>query len=168
MTNNKPKDPKIFGTMNFKEFVHEGDCLQAIHEGFDVVATIYRDDDQESPEGREDGFWPSLDPNSAGFIGHKSNRTLERHMAEAREVIRAWEQGEWSYVGVAVTVSKNGIPLTGEYDHAVWGCDSNYPLASKTKRAKRNDYLADYANDLAIEALADAKAKVVKLMEGQT
>jgi hypothetical protein len=68
----------------------------------------------------------------------------------------AWERDEWWYVGVAVTVSKNGVQLTGRYDHALWGVDCNYPGSD-------NSYLLEVANENLSEAVGAAKAKLASL-----
>lgn len=156
------KRPNIF-IQGFDRYVCMGDTITAEFEGFTFTATLYQDDDSKSPEERQDGFWPSLDPESAGYIGAKSQRTLERHMAHAKHVMAEWEAGNWGYCGVAVTVSRDDIDLTDQYAHAVWGCDYNYPCLSKRQEKTRHAYLVEYANDLAWEALEDAKAKLAKL-----
>lgn len=73
----------------------------------------------DSITGTRDGFWPSLDPNSAGYIGAKTKSTLARHMVKARGVLRAWENNDWFYCGIAVTVSRNGVELTDEFSNAL-------------------------------------------------
>jgi hypothetical protein len=77
-------------------------------------------------------------------------------MAEAMNVMRAWRNDEWFYVGVAVTVSKADIMLTGKYDHALWGVECNYPHTD-------NSYLLEVANGTLPEALDDARAKLALL-----
>lgn len=72
------------------------------------------------------------------------------------EVLKAWCDDEWRYVGVAVTVSREGVRLTGNFDHALWGVDCNYPGSD-------NSYLTEVANEQLPEALAAARAKVVSL-----
>ena len=69
--------------------------------------------------------------------------------------MRAWKADEWHYFGVAVTVSRSGVLLTGQYDHALWGIEGNYP-GDKQK----NDYLRSVANDLLPEALDAARNKL--------
>lgn len=97
------------------------------------------DDDYGAPDERQDGFWPSLDPDDAGYIGNKPKSTLVRHMAHAEQVMQAWKDDEWFYCGVAVTVEREGVQLTGQYDHALWGIACNYP--ERNKRRRPNDYL---------------------------
>jgi hypothetical protein len=140
----------------FAKFVCEGDRITCTVGQFDCTATLYRDDWDDSPDERDCGFWPSLDPKSAGYIGAKSKRSLARHMAKAKNVMRAWKADEWHYFGVVVTVEKNGVELVGRYDHALWGIEGNYPGAD-------NSYLRCVANELLPEALAAAQSKLEQL-----
>lgn len=146
---------------HFSKFVCEGDYITAYLPGdFVATARIVRDDCSDTPPQRDDGFWPSQDPKAAGYIGAKSQRTFERQMAKAKEVLRAWEADEWFYCGVCVTIAKEGVQLTGQYDNALWGVDCNYPGRS---RFRPNSYLRCVANELLGEALDQAKAKLEQL-----
>ena len=149
---------------DFDHYVCEGDTVTLDIDGFTLTATLYRDDDHGAPDERDDGFWPSLDPNNAGYIGNKSKSTLARHMAFAEQVMQAWRDDEWFYGGVAVTVEREGVQLTGRYDHAVWGLECNYP--ERNKRRRPNDYLAEVASEFIEEALDAARAKIAALCEG--
>lgn len=140
----------------FDRYVCEGDSVSLEIDGFTVTARIYRDDCSDRPDERQDGFWPSLDPNDAGYIGPKSKSTLARHMAKAKAIVKAWENDEWFYCGVCLTVEKEGVQLTGRYDHALWGVECNYPGSD-------NSYLTDVAHDLLDEALEAAREKLEAL-----
>lgn len=144
-------------TQAFAAFVCEGDSISAEHEGFTLTARIYRDDCGDRPDERDCAFWPSLDPKDAGYIGDGKNQTqllIER--AKAASILAAWEADEWFYCGVAVTVERAGVALTEEYANALWGVECNYPDSD-------NGYLREVANELAGEALADARAKLAAL-----
>ena len=52
-------------TTNFDRFVCEGDTIECAVDGITLVARVYRDDNSDTPEERDDGFWPSLDPNGS-------------------------------------------------------------------------------------------------------
>jgi hypothetical protein len=58
-------------------------------------------------------------------------------------------------IGVAVTVWRDGVQLTGDYAHALWGVDGNVSREG-------NDYFRDVANQYLPDAIADAKARIVK------
>jgi hypothetical protein len=71
------------------------------------------------------------------------------------EHLRRWCADQWRYVGVAVTVSKNGIDLTDRFAHALWGIESD-----------SGEYLTETANDLLAGALTDARAAIAALRGG--
>lgn len=68
------------------------------------------------------------------------------------ERLRTWCADLWHYVGVAVTVTRDAdgeaVTLTGPYDHALWGIESD-----------AGAYLAEVASDLAREALDAARER---------
>ena len=146
---------------DFDHYVCDGDTVTLDIDGFTLTATIYRDDDHGAPDEDDDGFWPSLDPDDAGYIGNKSKSTLARRMAYAERVMQAWKDDEWFYCGVAVTVEREGVQLTGQYDHALGGIECNYP--ERNKRHRPNDYLAQVASEYIGEALDAAYAKIAAL-----
>lgn len=86
--------------------------------------------------------------------------TLRMVAAKAAEldfaVLKAWCDGDWSYCGIAVTVSRHGIQLVGKYDSATWGIELNYPDS-------KNAYLAEMAEEQAREALSIARENMAKL-----
>lgn len=71
--------------------------------------------------------------------------------------IKQWKNDEWFYVGVIVSVSKNGVMLD---DHAasLWGVDCNYNKTS-------NKYLAIVAQDMENEAIECGKLEVEKMIK---
>lgn len=73
------------------------------------------------------------------------------------KALKAWCNDEWSYCGVAVTVSRNDVQLTGDYNHALWGIERNYPGSD-------NSYLRDVANEYASQALDAARIKLAELV----
>lgn len=72
------------------------------------------------------------------------------------EILKAWCNDEWQYFGVAVTVSREDVALTGKYDHALWGIEGNYPGSD-------NSSLTEVANELLEDALDAAKEKIRNL-----
>ena len=74
----------------------------------------------------------------------------------------SWVEDEWHYTGVAVTVFRHGVQLTGDFTHAIWGVERNYP-GDDPAATNPNAYLRDVANELLPDALADAKRMLVKL-----
>ena len=57
---------------------------------------------------------------------------------------QAWEDDEWFYCGVVLSVSKNGVVLD-DHAAALWAIEVNYPGSD-------NGYLTVVANDLIGEA----------------
>lgn len=145
----------------FQDFVCAGDSITCKVGKFTAVARVYRDDCSDKPDQRDDGFWPSLDPKSAGFIGEgKGKRHLAAAMGRATRIMNAWLADEWFYCGVAVTVECEDVTLTAEFDAAVWGIDCNYP-------GSKNEYLLEVANELLPDALATARAKLELLCKAE-
>lgn len=147
-------------TKDFDRYVVIGDYITCEVDGFTARATLYHDEDNTPPDRRIEGFWPSLDPKDAGYIGPKTKRTLARARARARKVMTAWENDEWHYYGVAVTIWKDEVCLTGEFDHALWGIEGNWPGGGKNSNP--NIYFREVANDYLPVALIDAKTKLAK------
>lgn len=140
-------------TRGFAKYACVGDTITCDVDGFTLTARIHHDDTPDAPDQRQDGFWPSLDPNDAGYIGPKSESTLRRHKAKAQAVMDAWKRDEWFYCGVAVSVEREGVTLTDEFANALWGVECNYPGSD-------NSYLRDVANELVSEALEQARDKL--------
>lgn len=164
-------------TEAFGEYVCEGDSIDVEINGILYRATVRRDDSSDAPDERQDGFWPSLNPADAGYIGAKSRRTLGRAMAHAEEIMRAWRADEWFFCGVTISAHLS----VDEYDHdtgrfevdlaehcaSLWGIECNYPRTDK--RRPVNGYLNEVANELLPEAMeqgeAAAKAMLVRLQQ---
>lgn len=68
------------------------------------------------------------------------------------EFLRGWCREDWRYVGVAVTVERAGVTLTGEFDHAVWGVEDGAV-----------DHLGELADECAVGAVAAALRKLREL-----
>lgn len=60
-----------------------------------------RDNHASAPDQMQDGYWPSLDPEDAGFIGEgKTAADLKRETQKARLRYNRWLGDAWQYVGV--------------------------------------------------------------------
>ena len=118
--------------------------MKFLIEGFTARVTIHRDDHNPRPDKTQDGFWPSKDPASPGYIGTEND--LAEHTALAQRIYDTHKAGKWWYVGVAVQLFKGTTPLTQPYDFALWGIESYC-----------TDYIGDVAKDLADEALPAAR-----------
>ena len=92
-------------------------------------------------------------PYGTGTKDEQAVRAAERDF----EVLKAWCDDQWHYVGVAVTVSRKGVTLTHKWNHALWGIEGNYPDSN-------NEYLTEVANELLDDALDDARKTMAKLI----
>lgn len=94
------------------------------------------------------------------YAAHRATMTPRAYAALAAhadfERLRRWCADQWSYVGVAVTVEKGDVQLTGDYDHALWGIESDC-----------GEYVAEVAAELVSEALDAARAKLAELCDCQ-
>ena len=140
-------------TQKFDDYVCIGDSITYEVDCFTVTARISQDETPDAPDQRQDGFWPSLYPNDAGFIGSGTGfrDRFAKAQAKAERVMAAWKNDEWYYCGVILSVAIDGLVLD---DHAasLWGIEANYPDSD-------NAYLTEVANDLLSEALETAKAE---------
>lgn len=152
----------MFTGNGFDRYVYEGDSITCEVDGFAIAATVVRDNDSGAPDTEKDGFWPSLNPKEAGWIGPKSPATLARHMARARAVMDAWRNGQWFWCGIVLSVSRNGVEID-DSAASLWGIECNYPVFRKRDRA--NSYLIEVANELLGEALEVARARAAEMRE---
>ena len=109
----------------FDNYVCPGDTITWASEGFDLVARVVHDIDTKPTDCDYD------------------EADIER-----------WNNDEWFYVGIVVSVSFKGVQLS---DHAasLWGIDCNFK--------DDNSYLSEVAKELEYEALIVARAKVASL-----
>jgi len=140
-------------TQKFDDYVCLGDTITSEVDGYTVAARIANDETPDAPDQRQDGFWPSLYPNDAGFIGAGNGfrDRFAKAIAKAEAVMSSWKNDEWFYCGVILSVAIDGLVLT---DHAasLWGIEANYPNSD-------NAYLTEVAKELLPEAITEAKAE---------
>lgn len=113
----------------FPAYACEGDRIEWTAEGFDIVARLEYDTDAKPTD----------------FDCYDT------------EDIERWRNDEWFYVGVVLSVSRNGIELS---DHAasLCGIECNFNDTA-------NAYLSEVAQELESEALDTARAEVVRIRE---
>lgn len=147
-------------TETFRSYVCEGDRIECEIDGFTVTARIVRDDCPDAPDQRQDGFWPSLYKDHAGFIG-PGNGWRERFAkaeAKAKSVMAAWRADEWFYCGIVLSISFENVELNS-HAASLWGIEANYPDSN-------NLYLTSVAGELLGEALAAGKTVRARLCAG--
>jgi hypothetical protein len=137
--------------------VCEGDTITAEAEGFTLTARVETDQTAGSPEDIDEGFWPPIDPESAGYIGNKSKAKLAQATKRANEVPRAWQADEWFYGGIGLSVSKT-VELSDGTSHTIVLVDAfpsgsqievNRPYASNSELNLRADEESPEAIELA-------------------
>lgn len=119
-----------------------------------------RDDFASAPDQMQDGYWPSLDPQDAGFIGEgKTAADLKRETQKARLRYNRWLGDAWHYVGV-VARAVVFIPAGGQSfrvlelrSAGLWGIESD---AGKYLRDVYEEQKADLRAELATFAAAFA------------
>ena len=159
-------------TERFRPFVCRGDVITCEAGPVTVLAQVVIDDCPDSPEfrglenapverfpeGRQDGFWPSLYIGAPGFIGPGPNhrQRLTDAQANAEAVMEGWRKGDWFYCGIVLSVSLEGVDLA-RAAAALFGVEANYP-------GTENSYLTDVANELLPEAVAAARETLARLV----
>jgi hypothetical protein len=115
----------------FDRYVCVGDSIQWSAEGFDIRARVEFDSDT-------------------------SPRDFDCY---SPRVIKLWEDNEWFFCGVVLSVSFNGVELS---DHAasLWGVDCNYP----SRRKNPNWYLSEVCSELQSEAIETARAEIARIL----
>jgi hypothetical protein len=116
----------------FPRYACEGDSIEWSRDGFDLRARLVYDDD--------------TDPTDSDCY-------------ETADIER-WRADEWFYVGVVLSVSRNGVELS-EHAASLWGIDCNFSDTS-------NAYLSEVARELEAEALETARAELARIREALT
>ena len=90
-----------------------------------------RDDTSDRPDERDEGFWPSQNKDSCGYVGECSDDAFAEHHRKAQERMDAWKNDEWEYVGV-VAIARVWVPIGGgaytthEFrSPGLWGIESD-------------------------------------------
>lgn len=169
----------------------DGDSIQ--RGKFALTARLHPDDSHGAPWDEEDGHGPVSDWRNQNYAGrydkapgevllHSDGRcarfydmraaqalalrdgwdakpyntgqeTKRQQAAKAArsdfERLRRWCDDQWAYVGIEVVASQNGIKLGSA---SLWGIESD-----------AGDYLTETANELADEALKEAREAIARL-----
>lgn len=77
------------------------------------------------------------------------------------EDIKAWREDDWSFVGVVVTASLDGIDLGSS---SLWSLEYGWlPTAGSFVNPITSSYSSDYLPDLIVDATTEAKAELARL-----
>ncbi len=115
---------------------------------------LEHDDTCGPPDQEQDGYWPSLDPNDAGYIGKASKVELALQYAAAQERMTAWEACGWHYVGVIaradilIPIGGGSFRIMQLQSAGVWGVESD---------------AGDYLNELYQEQRADLLGELERM-----
>lgn len=96
---------------------------------------------------KRDGW--NAPPYDEGTKAQRAARAVERDF----EFLRSWCDDEWHYVGVILSVAKNGVVLD-KHAASVWGIEDN-----------ATDYLIETAEEMIPEAVEVGRAVLAKLDE---
>jgi hypothetical protein len=82
----------------------------------------------EGPEERDEAFWPSADPDHCAYV---EPANFESAMAEAKDRMERFQNGDWEYVGV-LAAARLLIPIGGGsfrildvQSAGLWGIESD-------------------------------------------
>lgn len=101
-------------------------------DGFYIQLTrvVQDDDNNESPDKHQDGYWPSRDKDAAGYCGEVTDEQFAIHHKAAEDRMAAWERGDWNYVGVRARalclIVQNGVGVHMTLESpGLWGIESD-------------------------------------------
>lgn len=91
---------------------------------------IIDDDAADRPDQMQDGFWPSQDPDNAGYVGDCTAEQFAEHQRAAERRMRDYDSGTWNYVGVRARalcfIVCNGVGTHITLESAgLWGIESD-------------------------------------------
>ena len=113
----------------FNSYACIGDSITWHKDGFDITATLQ--DDTDSHVNDSECYSPVK--------------------------IKQWFNNEWFFVGIVLSVEKNGI-LIDAHSASLWGIECNY-------NKKANRYLAKMAQEMESEAIETAKKRVKVMLK---
>jgi hypothetical protein len=132
---------------SFDEYVCEGDTITAEIDGFTVIARIERDEDSHIDDDCHD-----TDQDVTGCDDEQQAKLLSAR--------KAWQNDEWFYCGIVLSVSRRGVMLD-EHASSLWSIEANYPESN-------NGYLTEVANELIEEAIESGRKAIDKITEDYT
>ena len=131
--------PKFENTFN--QYVCEGDSIALSINGFDITATICKDD------------CVSIDDDDSHNVDQAVTGCDDKQQRELLKTRRAFENGEWFYCGVTIAIHSFGCELINT---GLWGIEANYP-------SSKNSYLTEVANQLLEENFERARIELKSL-----
>ena len=103
--------------------------------------------------------WSAEGFDFAAFLEADTDTSVDDFDCYSEKTKNAWRNDEWFFVGVVLTVSRNGVVLS-DYTASLWGIDCNFP----SRRKNPNWYLSDVARDLQGEVLTVARTEQARIV----
>jgi hypothetical protein len=139
----RPHGAPAFET-DFGSYACTGDTITGTLNGYDLTARL----EYDQVRGLDDDDCHNPDQAVTGCTDEQQEKLLEAR--------RAWQNNDWFYCGVVVSVSRNGV-LIDDHAAGLWGIECNYPGSD-------NAYLQEVANDLAAEAIEQAEKERARMV----
>jgi hypothetical protein len=127
----------------FGPYCCEGDSIECVVSGLNVVARIVRDSDSHI----DDDDSHNIDQSVTGCDDEP-----QRKLLAAR---KPWFADEWFYCGIELSVYIGSTPLA-KYAASLWSIECNYPGSD-------NGYLTEVANELLPDALIAGRDAALNL-----
>ena len=127
---------------HFDSYVCPGDTI-AVEDGLFTFAARLEYDSDTSPEDYD--CFDVTDP---------------EYGEENAVIIKAWQNNEWFYCGVAISAEYNGVKLPENYLVSLWGIEANFPNSDNKYLSKVVEELLPEAKDRAIALVNDMRAKL--------
>jgi hypothetical protein len=118
---------------------------------------VVDDDNQPRPDEAQDGFWPSENPDDAGYVGPMSSEEFTKHYERAKARMRAWENDEWNWIGVRARATIH-VPIGG-------GSFTTYHLLSPGLWGVESDSGEEYLNEIFEDEKASLMAHLRSISE---
>lgn len=105
------------------------------------------DEFADAPDQNSDGFWPSRDPDAAGYV---SPDRFDAEQAKAEARMSGWKRGDWQYIGVQaratimVPIGSNSFSTHTLTSGGLWGIESDC-----------GDYIAEVFEDEKAQLLTE-------------
>jgi len=131
-------------TTGFDRYACGGDTITGTLAGYDLTARIERDDDSH------------IDDDDCHNVNQAVTGCTDEQQEKLLDARRAWQNDEWFYCGIVISVSRNGV-LIDDHAASLWAIECNYPGSD-------NAYLLEVANDLAGEAIEQADKERARIV----
>mgnify|MGYP001559832617 CR=1 FL=1 len=129
------------------------DSKQPQRPSIDWEKVVTPDDCSDAPDERDDGYWPSRDPDDCGYVGEITDEEFQAMHDKAQARYDAWKRGDWCFVGIAAKATIH-VPI---------GCGSftSYTLQSPGIWGIEGDDAFDTSEGYRNEVYEEQKAELL-------